>query len=234
MDRVLIISAPDTPDDPPRRLRQHLAAVEAAVKAGVGRIVYTSMLNPEPGSPVPFAVDHYETEQAIEKSGVPFTVLRPCWYTDGVFMWLPQALSSGQWVTAAGDGRTSYVWRDDLAATAAAALLEDTTESRRLDVTGPEALSPADIVVIVNEIFDTPIRLVPLSAAERKEGLKAAGLHEVIAELVTSFDVNALQGRLDVVSDTVRHLTGKEPRSLHEFLVGNRDALIAAAQASSH
>ncbi|GLW38864.1 NAD(P)-dependent oxidoreductase [Pectobacterium carotovorum subsp. carotovorum] len=229
VDRVLIISAPDTPNDPPRRLRQHLAAVDAAIKAGVGHIVYTSMLHPEPGSPIAFAHDHYETEQAIEKSGIAFTILRPCWYTDSVFMWLPQVLKSNVWHTAAGDGRTAYVWRDDLARTAAAALKDTGLESRRLDVTGPEALTSSEIAEVVNDVLGSSVELALLGEAERKKELEGVGLPPVVADLFVSFEINTRQGRLNVISDTVGRLTGEPPRSLRQYLSENRDALVAAA-----
>lgn len=231
VDRLLIVSAPDTPDDPPRRLRQHLAAVDAAIKAGVRHIVYTSMLNPEPDSPIPFAPDHYGTEQAIEKSGIPFTILRPSWYADSVFLWLPPVLAAGQWFTAAGDGRTAHVWRDDLAKTAAAALVSAPQESRRLAVTGPQALTPAEIVDIVNRVFATRIELIPVSDADLRNGLTAARLPAGLVDLLTAIDINTRQGGVDVVGDAVARLTGEPPRSLYDFLVDSRDALLAARDA---
>jgi len=233
IERILIISVPDTPDDPPRRLRQHLAAVDAAVKAGVRHIVYTSMLNPDPGSPIPFAPDHHCTEQAIESSGIPFTILRPNWYADSVFMWLPQVLARKRWFTAAVEGRTAHVWRDDLARTAAAALIAAGKESRYLPVTGPQALTPAEIITIVNDVFDTSVVLVPVSDAGLRKGLTAAGLPSGLIELLVALDVNTRRGGVDVVSDTVERLTGKSPRSLRDFLIDNRAALLAASDSTS-
>ncbi len=60
----------------------------------MNRIVYTSMLKPEPGSLIAYAPTHYETEQAIERSGIPFTILRVNVYTNNVFWWLPPILGS--------------------------------------------------------------------------------------------------------------------------------------------
>ncbi len=231
IDRILIISVLDTPDDPSRRLRQHLAAVDAATKAGVRHIVYTSMLNPDPQSPIPFAPDHRGTEQAIHASGIPFTILRPSWYAEIAFMWLPQVLTSGQWFTSAGDGRTAHVWRDDLARTAAAALVTATDESRTLAVTGPQALTPAQILAIVNEVFGTSVVLVPISDAELKNRLAASGLPPALIDLFTALDLNTRQGRVDVVEDTVQRLTDQPARGLREFLSEHRNALLAAKDA---
>ena len=97
-DRALIIST-DQVEVRGKRREQQLAAVAAARQAGVGHLLYTSMPNPEPGSPVVFAPDHYDTEQAIKASGIPYTIFRNGWYDENLFMALPQILASGQWYT---------------------------------------------------------------------------------------------------------------------------------------
>jgi NAD(P)H dehydrogenase (quinone) len=119
VDRVLIIST-DAGTPVQQRRRQHEIAVAAAVKVGVDRIVYTSMLKPEPGSLIAYAPIHYETEQAIERSGVPFTILRVNSYADNALRWLPPILASGRWVTSSGEGRVAYIDRRDVARAAAA------------------------------------------------------------------------------------------------------------------
>jgi NAD(P)H dehydrogenase (quinone) len=103
VDRVIIIST-DALDGEGTRLRQHLAAVTAAKEAGVSRIFYTSMPNPE-GSKVSFAPDHLKTEEAIKASGLAYTIFRNGWYMENLFMALPAALASGQWFSSAGTGK---------------------------------------------------------------------------------------------------------------------------------
>jgi NAD(P)H dehydrogenase (quinone) len=123
-DRVLIISI-DARTPAEDRSRRELAAVAAAAEAKVSRIVYTSMLKPEPGSLIAYAPVHYTTEQAIERSGIPFTILRVNSYANNIFWWLPPILASGRWITSAGEGRTAYIDRMDVARTAAATLTTD-------------------------------------------------------------------------------------------------------------
>src|SRR5690348_4225058 len=84
-DRVLIISTSDLDLKTGRRLKQHETAVAAAKAVGVSHLLYTSMPNPEPGSPVLFAGDHYGTEQAIKASGIPYTIFRNGWYQENLF-----------------------------------------------------------------------------------------------------------------------------------------------------
>lgn len=226
IERLLIIST-DALGTPGQRQRQHLAAVEAAVKAGVRQILYTSMPNPEPGSLIPFAPDHYATEQAIEQTGTPFTILRVNWYDEVVFLWLPQALASGQWLSSAGDGRVGYVARDDVARAAAAALLSGVAEGR-LDITGPEALSTAEIAAIANEVFGSSITVTRVSDEQLSSSLISAGLPAPLVELVVAMDANTRAGGVDITTDAVTRLTGKPARSLREFLTENRAALMSA------
>lgn len=229
VDRLLIIST-DALGTPGQRQRQHKAAVEAAVKAGVKHIVYTSMANPEPDSPIPFAPDHLATEQAIESSGIPFTILRINWYAEYFFVSLPPALKFGKWLTSAGEGRTAYVAREDVARAAAAALSAGTAQSRRLDITGPQALTPAEIVDLVNDIFGSNIALVPVDDEALANNLAAAGTPAPLAELVVAMERNSREGRVGAVSDAVEQLTGKPPHSLREFLAEHRQELLLASQ----
>ncbi len=105
-----------------RRVPQHQAAIDAAVKAGASHVIYTSMPSPET-SLVLFAPDHAGTEAALAASALPgWTVLRNNWYFETLFLSMPSVLASGKWFTAAGDGRTANIARDDIARAAAAAL----------------------------------------------------------------------------------------------------------------
>ncbi len=122
--RLLLIST-DAVGTPGRRIAQHRAAVDAAVRAGVKHVVYTSLTRPEPGSPVTFASDHYGTEQALAASPLGWTILRNNVYTDFLLRSLPQAVATGKLVAAAGDGGAGYVTREDCARVAAAALLAE-------------------------------------------------------------------------------------------------------------
>lgn len=227
IDGLLIVST-DALGVQGQRQRQHLNAVEAAVRAGVRHIVYTSMPNPEPGSLIPFAPDHYATEQAIEQSGLPFSILRVNWYAEAVHLWLPQALKSGKWFSSAGEGRVPYIARDDVARAAAAALSSGVAEGK-LDLTGPAALTTTQIADIAGSVFGTTIAVVPVSDDDLTNGLLEAGLLGPLVELIVAMDANTRAGGVDVVSDAVERLTGTPPQSLRDFLVDHRAALSQGA-----
>ncbi|RTM09176.1 MAG: SDR family oxidoreductase [Hyphomicrobiales bacterium] len=223
-DRALIISTNELMIQGKRR-EQQLAAVSAAGKAGVAHILYTSLPNPEPGSPILFAPDHYDTEQAIKASGVPYTMFRNGWYDENLFMSLPQILASGHWYTSAGDGRISYGARDDLAAAIAAGLASAATESATYTLTGPKAYTVAEVAALVTEVTGKPIEVVQLSDEALTEGMKAAGLPEPVARLLVSFDAASRTGNLGMVTDSVEKLSGRKSVSLRQFLEANKARL---------
>ena len=222
--RALIISTNELEVQGKRR-EQQIAAVAAATQAGVVHLLYTSMPNPEPGSPVHFAPDHYDTEQAIKASGIPYTIFRNNWDDENMFMALPQVLASGQWYTSAGDGRISYGTRDDLAAAIAAGLASGTNESTTYTLTGPKAYTTAEVAALVTEVTGKPIQVVQLSDDALTKGMKAAGLPEPFAKLLVSFDATTRGGGLGMVTDAVEKLSGRKSVSLKQFLETNKAAL---------
>ena len=225
-DRVLIISTSDLDIRSDRRLRQHLAAVAAAKAAGVSHLLYTSMPNPEPGSPVLFAGDHYSTEQAIEASGIPYTIFRNGWYQENLFMALPHAIAAGKWYTSAGDGRIAHGARDDMAAAIAASLASGTKESRIHTLTGPEAYTIGEIAAQVAEVTGKPLEVIQLPDEALIEGVKAAGVPEDLARIIVSFDANTRAGRIAMVTDAVETLSGRKSMPLKQFLEANKAALL--------
>lgn len=226
VDRLLLIST-DALGEPGKRLAQHRNAVAAAVQAGVKHVVYTSLVNPEPGSPITFAGDHYGTEQALADSPLDWTILRNNVYTDALLMSLPQAIASGQLVAAAGEGGVGYVTREDCARAAAAALAATTSGRVTLDITGPEVVTYVALAQIASEISGRPVSYVSIPAEDMVAGMMQAGLPPFLAEMLVSFHTAAAQGDHGFTTSVVADLTGTAPQSVHDFLLAHREALVA-------
>jgi NAD(P)H dehydrogenase (quinone) len=228
VDRVLIIST-DAIDRPGRRIAQHRAAVAAAMSAGVKHAVYTSMPNPET-SPVVFAPDHLGTEQALKSSGMSYTILRNCWYTDFLVPGLAFAVASGKLISATGDGGAPYVTREDCAQAAAAALASADASNRTWNITGPDSVTYADLAKLASEVTGLPVTYESVTAEERKAQLIAAGTPEPIAAILISSQMAIAQGKMGTPTQVVKELTGHGPTSVREFLSAKRAALMPAAQ----
>jgi NAD(P)H dehydrogenase (quinone) len=228
VNRLLLIST-DVAGQGDRRLNQHTNAVQAADKAGVKHLVYTSLMNPEPGTPVLLAGDHYGTETALAQSGLEWTVLRENLYAEVLIPTLSRAVQMGQLFSAIGDGKVAYIAREDVARAAAAALKADFSGRRTLDITGPEALSQADLAAITTSITGKQVAYIPLTLEAITEGMVNAGLPRPLAEAYASFDAASAQGLFSRVSSAVEELTGQKPIRIVDFLNAQRDLLVQGA-----
>ena len=223
-DRILIIST-DALDEPGKRLRQHLAAVAAAKKAGAKHILYTSMPNPET-SVIPFAPDHLGTENAIKATGIAYTILRNGWYMENLFMALPHALSEGKWYSASGKGKLAHIARADIAKATANALASGSAESTTYTLTGETKHTTDEVAALVAKVTGKPLEVVHVSDEQLAGGLKAAGLPDFIIPVVVSFDTNTREGYIDLVTTDAGKLSGQKLTSLEDFLTASKSALL--------
>lgn len=224
-DRLLLIST-DVVGVPGQRLQQHLNAVQAATEAGVKHVVYTSLVNAD-NTPVTLAPDHAGTEKALEASGLGWTVLRENIYAEMTIGTVKQALQlGGKIYGAAGDGRTAFIAREDIAHAAVAALTADFEGRRILNLTGSEALTQGDLAAIATQITGTPIDYVPLPSAVVAGNLNQAGLPEPIVAMILSFDEGTAQGKFAAVSGDFKTLTGRDPIRVADFVAAQREAFV--------
>jgi hypothetical protein len=154
VDTLYLVSAAEAED----RLSQHFSAVDAAVEAGVQRIVYTSFLGASPDAVFTLVRQHAATEDRIRATGVRATFLRHSMYADFVPFFATPEDGAAVIAAPAGDGRTSFVSRDDLADVAVVVLLDDSGrfDGEALDVTGPEALTLAEAASVLTEVTGRP------------------------------------------------------------------------------
>lgn len=221
---VMVIST-DSLDGAGTRLRQHKTAIAAAARAGAKRIAYASLPSPET-SAVSFAPDHLQSEQAVKATGLHYLIFRDSWYAENLLMSLPQALASGQWYTSAGDGRTAYVTRDEIAAAIAGALANPPAESRTYTLTGSEALTNDEVAALATSLFGKPVQVVHLTDEQLADGMKAAGLPEAIIPTLVSFDTATRTGGLSTVTGDVEALSGSKPKPLKAYLEANKAAFV--------
>ena len=220
---TLLIISTDALDAEGTRLRQHKAAVAAAVKAGVERIAYTSLPNAET-SAVSFAPDHLGTENAIKATGLPYLIFRNRWYQENLLMSLPQAVASGQWYTSAADGRTAFIARDDIAAAIAAALSNPPATSKTFTLTGSNSLANDEIAGLAARILGKKIEVIHLTDEQLAGGMKAAGVPEAFIPTFVSFDAATRTGGLDTVTDSAEKLSGRKLQSVETFIRDNAAA----------
>lgn len=204
------------------RAEQHGRAITALQAAGVKHVVYTSVLDAK-NTVMGVGPDHAGTEAFLEKSSMSFTSLRNSLYADLLLQALPNAVKSGQWITARGQAKAAFVTREDCARAAAAALSSTRTEREFIDITGPEAIDSAAIAAIASELSGKQIAHVSVPIDALIDGLvQHAKLPRPVAQFLSTFDAAVAKGELSRPSDGLKRLTGRSAQSIREFLTATR------------
>jgi NAD(P)H dehydrogenase (quinone) len=214
------------------RVSQHENAIKAAVKAGVGHIVYTSVMGAaEDSNPAIVKLDHRATEKIIEASGAKWTFLRDSQYSEAVAMAVvPPALAMGFLPSNAHDTPIAFVSRDDCVASAVGALTSPGHENKAYDITGPELLNFPKAVAMAAEMAATPIDFRRVNDAEMFAYFDSLGIPRHASDDATAgpipwcsedmvtFGQSIREGYFNVLSDNVEMLTGHKPRPLRDVL----------------
>ncbi|MFG3495909.1 NAD(P)H-binding protein [Streptomyces sp. NPDC047928] len=215
-DTLFLVSAHEAPG----RVAEHRTAVDAAVAAGVGRIVYLSFQGAAPGATFTFARDHWHTEQYIRAhGGMAFTFLRDGWYLAGI-----AAMTGKDGVIRgpAGNGRVAAVAHEDIADVAAVVLRGGAEhDGATYDVTGGDAFTLAEAADEMSRATGRTCRYLPETRDEAYASRAGFGAPEwQVAGWVTSYEAMA-RGELATVSDTVPRLTGHPAMSLRAYLAAH-------------
>jgi NAD(P)H dehydrogenase (quinone) len=214
-DKVILISG-DAPTE--QRNIQHQNVIDAARRANVQQMIYTSFIDANADSPFPFGAAHAFTETALRDSGLDWVFARNGLYAEGVLDGADRIIQSGVHVSSAGEGKTSYISRADLARALAAIAATDGHSRQIYDLTGPAAVSQAEIVAILARLSGKPLTYQSISHTALAEGLKQAGLPDFVIPIVIGLNQTIEAGRVDEVSDDVRRLTGQAPDSIEVLL----------------
>lgn len=212
-ERLLLIST----DAIGRRVPQHKAAVEAAVSARVGHLIYTSILHAD-RTHLRLAADHKATEEIITASGLPHTFLRNSWYTEMYEQRARTAAQTGVLIGAANAGRVASASRADYAAAAVAALTIDGTPDPVYELSGDTAWSFPEFADTVAKITGREVAYRDVTPDEFRKILLDSGLPEPAAEVVSGIDQDIAGGALDDTPGQLRALIGRPTTPLADTL----------------
>jgi len=198
-DKLLLISS----NEIGQRLDQHRTVIEAAKRADIKLLAYTSVLHAD-SSTLGLAAEHRETEALIHASGVPFVLLRNGWYSENYTAGVPAALEHGNLYGCAGSGRISSAARADYAEAAATVLTADNQAGRVYELAGDTAYTLTELAAEISRQSGKNIGYVNMPESEYKALLIKVGLPEPIAELLANSDAGASR---DALFDDSRQLS---------------------------
>lgn len=211
IERLVLIST-DGPRDV--RIGQHAAAIAAARAAGVPHILYTSFVDVAADSPSEFAAVHRATESALATSGMTVTLLRNPLYADYLPMTVGAGLESGVFHLPAGNGRASFITRDELAEATAAAALAPRLAKTVYELTGQATHDFHEVAAAVAQAAGKALRYEPVSEDAYAEALAGYGLPAWLARAMANMYSAVAAGKHDRVTNDFAALVGRPPRPL--------------------
>jgi NAD(P)H dehydrogenase (quinone) len=217
------------------RVLEHRNAIEAAKKAGVRQIIYTSYAGIHPNNPNRAARDHILTEIDLQKSGLDYTILRNANYGNWVYdISILQALNSGEWISVKGEGRLAMVDKEDVVRCVAKVLSEPEKHANATyEISGPQLFSFREIAELGMEVFGKTYTIREVSPEERLAIWDSLGIPRTREtsdaihpdadwfasdELVSGETAIAQFGYQGILTDHVWMLTGRRPRSFRSYL----------------
>jgi len=201
-DKVLIVSSNDFND----RAGQHRNAVDAAVRAGVGHVVYTSGPKATTSSMLLMS-DHRATEENLAASGLTTTVLRNGWYVENYTGQVATYLEHGM-VGSAGDGKVSLALRSELAEAAAVVLTTEGHEGKVYEL-GGDAVTLPELAAIISDVTGTTVTYTDVPVEAFQGILVGAGLPEPVAAIFADVDRSISEGELYVDPTDLAALLGR-------------------------
>ena len=218
-DALLLVSGSEVG----QRIPQHRNAIDAAVRAGVGRLVYTSAPHADDTDLV-LAPEHAETERLLAASGLPVTVLRNNWYTENYTGQVDIAAATGELVGSAATGRVASASRKDYAEAAAVVLTTDGHDGAVYELAGDVAWTFDDLAAAIGELLGRPVAYRSVTPEEHDAALREAGLDEGTAGFVVALDGNIRDGALADATGTLSELIGRPTTPLVDGLAESRAA----------
>jgi NAD(P)H dehydrogenase (quinone) len=217
LDRLLII--PTLAPEPGKRGAQNVAAIDAAVKAGVKHIVFMSSAGARQEEEPALTATYWRGEQRLIATARAWTILRMNFYAES---FAPQAQASlGQGVlTGLAENRVAFVARGDVAAAAAGILTGDGHAGATYNATGPERLSGAERAALVAEVTGRPLAFVTITEEQLRAGLTKASLPVVVVNTVIGIQRAFAAGAFDILTSDVERLGGRPPKALRDVLAG--------------
>lgn len=204
IDTLLLISSSEVG----QRAVQHRNVIEAAKRAGVKRIVYTSLLHADT-SGLSLAAEHVETEAMLKASGLPVTILRNGWYSENYTGSIAGALAGGAFIGSAGTGKISGAPRVDFAEAAVVALTTAGHDGKTYELAADEAWTLADLAAEISRQTGKDIPYKNLPEADYAAALSGFGLPGDFAAAIAGWDVGASQGALFDESRQLSALIGR-------------------------
>ena len=215
LDRLLLI--PSTSLQPGVRAVQNIAAIDAAVAAGVSHIVLMSAVGVRNVQKPNIVADYFASEQYLMRKARQWSILRMSYYAESLIEEAKMSLVHGV-LTGITENKVSFVSRDDLAAAAAGLLVGEGHDGAIYTGTGPESLTGAERAEAIAKASGKPLTFITLPAETLQSQFQQAGLPTELITAIVSIQQNFSNGDFDIGTGDIEKLSGRPARNLESIL----------------
>lgn len=201
--------------------------IETARLAGVRHLVRISAIGAGPGEPSMSLTFHWQGEQDVEASGIPFTHVRGNSFSQNTLFEAATIVGENRFYDCVGEAPFAKVDTRDVGEVVAKVLTEEGHEGETYELTGPEPLTYAEMARRLSAVLGREIEYVNLSVADRAAQLEATGLPDWMAREFSAIYGEGFYGSGGGArtTDTIERLLGRPPRSFDDFARDYADAL---------
>ncbi len=213
MDAVISITPPN-----PKAAEQASVITQAAKRAGVGHIIRLSAVGAAPDAPTDNGKLHFKTDAEIMASGIPYTILRPNFFMQNLFMSVPTIQAQGSMYWGMGEGSIGIIDVRDIADSLATLGIYGGHHGQIYVQTGPESLTFAEMAETISAAIGKPVKYVAIPVEAVGEAIRGFGMGDWFAQVMMDYSAAYARGWGDFVNGSVEDLTGNPARSFAQFV----------------
>jgi len=212
IDAMLAITPPN-----PDAVIQGEALLKAALNSGSPHYVRISAIGAASNAPTENGRLHFQSDEALKNSGLPYTILRPHFFMQNLFMSVDTIKSEGNMYMGMGEGKLGLIDVRDIVDCCEEILLNRSHIGKTYTPTGPESISFSEIAKVMSKSLGKQVNYIPVPIEAVGEAILNAGWGEWGAQVMMDYSKAYSEGWGDFVNDDVEAITGHKSRSFQEF-----------------
>lgn len=219
VDTLLLVSGMD---DPRKRIQQHRNVIDAAIDAGVSKIVYTSIIGSEEGNEFsPIVKSNRQTDEDVKNSGLKWVIGRNGLYIEPDLDYIDTYVKDGGIVNCAGEGKCSYTSRNELAYAYWLMLVEEKHNGQIYKLLG-EPITQSQLAELINQVYHINLSYTAISSEDYKI-LRQAELGEFLGTVISGIYEGISKEKFTAPSDYDK-AAGRTHLSALEMIRDYKDA----------
>jgi uncharacterized protein YbjT (DUF2867 family) len=212
VDAILAITPPG-----PEAVEQGEAIIQAAFSSGSPHYVRISAIGAAPDAPTENGRLHFDSDNRLIKSGLTYTILRPHFFMQNLFLSVDTIKADGNMYWGMGEGSMGMIDVRDIVDCAVEVLVNAGHKNKIYTPTGASSITFGEVAEIISSALGKPVTYVPIPIEAVGDAIRKAGWGEWGAQVMMDYSKAYSEGWGDFVNDDVESITGNKSRSFQQF-----------------